>query len=167
MDPYEILGVERNASEEEINNKFRETIEECINNQDENTKQKIQNLNAAYNLIINEKMYKEVRELIDNRSYFDAEAKLNTINNSNSAEWNYLQGFIAVQKGWFENGLKYIKKATELDPGNLEYLDSLNKLQSRVINYMKNYTKKNVKPNSNNVNGCGGNNNGNSNGGMC
>ena len=89
------------------------------------------------------------------------------INNANSAEWNYLQGFISVQKQWFDSGLNYFKKAAELDPNNVEYLNSLNKLQTRVIDYVTKYSKQNVKPNSNNINACGGNDNSNKNGGMC
>jgi hypothetical protein len=116
---------------------------------------------------IDKNLYAEIRELIDNNNFLEAEAKLNVINNGNSAEWNYLQGFISVQKGWFDSGLNYLKKAVELEPNNVEYLDSLNKLQARVIDYVTKYASKNVKPSSNNVNACGGGSNNNNNGGMC
>lgn len=166
MDPYEALGIERTASEEEIKNKFKEIIEEYTHNQDDTSKQKIQTLRTAYDLIINEELYKEIRTLIDNNNFLDAETKLNILNNINSAEWNYLKGFVLVQKGWYESGLNYLTKAAELEPDNIEYLSGLNKLQARVIDYIKKYSQKNVQPNSNNVNACGGNNNG-SGGGTC
>lgn len=166
MDPYEALGIERTASEEEIKNKFKEIIEEYTHNQDDTSKQKIQTLRTAYDLIINEELYKEIRTLIDNNNFLDAETKLNILNNINSAEWNYLKGFVLVQKGWYESGLNYLTKAAELEPDNIEYLNGLNKLQARVIDYIKKYSQKNVQPNSNNVNACGGNNNGSS-GGTC
>lgn len=167
MNPYEVLGIEKTASEEEIKNKFKEMLEEYTQNQDETAKQKILNLSSAYELIINGNIYKEIRALIGNKNFSEAEAKLNLINNANSAEWNYLQGFISVQKGWFESGLNYLKKSIELDPGNVEYLNSLNKLQARVIDYVTKYASKNIKPNSNDVNACGGGNNSSNNGGMC
>lgn len=167
MDPYEALGIEKTASEEEIKSKFKDIIEEYTKNQDENAKQKIQTLRSAYDLIINESLYKEIRGLIENNNFVDAETKLNIINNTNSAEWNYLKGFLLVQKGWFESGLNYLTKAVELEPDNVEYLTSLNKLQSRVIDYAKKYANNNMKSNSNNMNPCGGNNNNNNNGGMC
>lgn len=167
MNPYEVLGIDKTASEEEIKNKFRDMLQEYTENQDETTKQKVLTLSSAYELIVNGNLYKEIRDLIDNKNFSEAEAKLNLINNANSAEWNYLQGFISIQKGWFESGLNYFKKSVELDPSNVEYLDSLNKLQSRVIDYVTKYASKNVKPNSNNVNACGGGNNSNNNGGMC
>lgn len=169
MNPYEVLGIEKTASEEEIKNKFKEMLEEYTQSQDETSKQKILNLSAAYELIINGNLYNEIRELIGNKNFSEAEAKLNLINNANSAEWNYLQGFVSVQKGWFESGLNYLKKSVELDPENVEYLNSLNKLQARVIDYVTKYASKNIKPNSNNVNACGGgsNSSNNNNGGMC
>lgn len=166
MDPYKVFDVDATASMEEIKDKFKHMLEECSQNQDEETKQKILALSAAYEKIINGNVYKEIRELIDNKNYAEAEAKLNLINNANSAEWNYLQGFISIQKGWFDSGLNYLKKSVQLEPDNFEYLNSLNKLQSRVIDYMKKYSNKEVKPNSNNMNACGGGNS-NNNGGMC
>lgn len=166
MNPYEVLDIKETASEEEIKNKFKDMLEEYTQNQDETTRQKVMTLSAAYEMIINGNLYKEIRDLIDNKNFLEAEAKLNLINNANSAEYNYLQGFISVQKGWFESGLNYLKKSVELDPSNVEYLNSLNKLQTRVIDYVTKYEKQNVKPNSNNINACGGDNS-SKNGGMC
>ena len=167
MDPYEVLSIEKTASEEEIKNKFKDMLEEYTEIQDEMTKQKIQKLKAAYDLLINGDLYKEIRTLIEKNNFIEAEMKLNVINNANSAEWNYLQGFISVQKQWFESGLNYLKKSVELEPNNLEYLNSLNKLQTRVIDSVTKYAKQNIKPNSNNINACGGGNDSNKNGGMC
>lgn len=165
MDPYEVLDIDKTASEEEIKNKFKDMIEEYAQNQDEYAKQKVLVISAAYERIINGNSYKEIRDLIDSKNFLQAEAKLNLLNNPNSAEWNYLQGFVSVQKGWFETGLNYLKKSVELEPDNNEYLNNLNKLQTRVIDYMKKYTNKNVKLNSNNMNACAGDSNNNS--GMC
>lgn len=167
MDPYEVLCIEKNASEEEIKNKFKDMLEEYTKTQDETTKEKIQTLNAAYDLLINGKSYEEIRKSIEKNNFTEAEVKLNVINNTNSAEWNYLKGFIFVQKQWFESGLNYLKKAVELEPDNVEYLNSLNKLQTRVIDSITKYAKQNVRPNSNNMNACSGGNNSGNNGGMC
>ena len=167
MDPYEVLCIEKTASEEEIKNKFNDMLKEYTEIQDEMTKQKIQTLKAAYDLLINGDLYKEIRSLIEKNNFIEAEMKLNVINNANSAEWNYLQGFISVQKQWFESGLNYLKKSVEVEPNNVEYLNSLNKLQTRVIDSVTQYAKQNIKPNSNNINACGGGNDSSKNGGMC
>lgn len=164
MDPYEVLGIENTASEEEIKNRYKNIIEEYSQSQDDNIDMKIKMLKTAYEFVINEYYYKQVRQFIQNKNFIDAEGKLNLLNNLNSAEWNYLKGFISVQKGWFESGLNFIKKATELEPDNIEYLNSLNQLQSRIIEYMKIYSSKKVQPNNNSMNACNGENN---NGGMC
>lgn len=164
MDPYEILGIDRTALEDEIKEKYRELIEEYTLNQDETTEEKIEILNKAYDLLMNKNIYLEVRRLIEYKNFPIAESKLNMINDRNNAEWNYLEGFICVQKGWFETGLNYIKKALELDPENTEYLSSMNTLQSRIIEYASKYANQGVRPAAkNNMNACGGGNNG----GMC
>lgn len=165
MNPYEILGIDQNTSEEEIKEKYRKLVEEYTLNQDETTQEKIDNLNRAYDLLINSKnIYVEIRQLIEHKNFPLAESKLNVINDRNNAEWNYLEGFVCVQKGWFETGLNYIKKALELDPGNTEYLSSMNTLQSRIIEYATKYANQGVRPAArNNMNACGGGNNG----GMC
>lgn len=166
MNPYEILGIDENASEDEIKEKYQSLAEDYTLNQDETTQTKLEELNRAYDLLMNSNdIYEEVRKLIEIKNFPLAESKLNMINERNNAEWNYLEGFICVQKGWFETGLNYIKKALELDPGNTEYMSSMNTLQSRIIEYATKYANQGVRPNaSNNMNACGG---GGSNGGMC
>ena len=165
MNPYEILGIDKTASEDEIKEKYKYLVEEYTLNQDETTQEKLDKLNKAYDLLMNSRnISAEIRKLIENKNFPLAESKLNVINDRNSAEWNYLEGFVCVQKGWFETGLNYIRKALELDPGNTEYLSSMNTLQSRIIEYATKYANQGVRPAArNNMNACGGGNNG----GMC
>lgn len=165
MNPYDILGLDKNASEDEIKEKYKGLVEEYTLNQDETTEGKLAELNRAYDLLINSKdVYGEIRKLIENKNFPVAESKLNMINERNNAEWNYLEGFVCVQKGWFETGLNYIKKALELDPGNTEYLSSMKTLQARIVEYATKYANQGVRPAArNNMNACGGGNNG----GMC
>lgn len=171
MDPYKILGVNEGASEDEIKEKYRKIIEECTEIEgDEYSKSILKDANIAYDVLINGNLYKEVRGLIEKNNFLAAEAKLNVADNRSSAEWNYLQGFIAVQKGWFDTALSYLKTATEIEPNNMEYLNSLNRLQSKVMEFAANYArrnngnKNNFNNNNNNMNACGG---GGGNGGMC
>nr|WP_322019932.1 DnaJ domain-containing protein [Clostridium butyricum] len=158
MNPYEILGIEENASEDEIKEKYQSLAEEYTLNQDETTQEKLEELNRAYDLLMNSKnIYAEIRKLIEIKNFPLAESKLNMINERDNAEWNYLEGFICVQKGWFETGLNYIKKALELDPGNTEYISSMNTLQARIIEYATKYANQGVRPAAaNNMNACGG-----------
>ena len=172
MNPYEVLGLDNNASQDEIKEKYRVLLEEYTMNQDETTEDKIQLLNDAYDKLVNRNLYKEIRALIERKNFAAAEARLNVANDRSNAEWNYLQGFVCVQKGWFETGLNYLRKSVELDPENTEYLSSLNTLQARVIEYatkyanMRSVPKQGPPAGNNNMNACGGGGGG-GNGGMC
>ncbi len=165
LNPYYVLGLDDTASEDEIKERYKALVEEYTLNQDDTTQQKLEELNRAYDLLINAKnIYTEIRKLIENKNFPLAESKLNMVNDRNSAEWNYLEGFVCVQKGWFETGLNYIRKALELDPGNTEYMSSMNTLQARILEYATKYANQGVRPAArNNMNACGGGNNG----GMC
>ena len=118
MNPYEVLGINNNASQDEIKEKYRVLLEEYTMNQDETTEEKIQKLNDAYDMLVNGNLYREIRGLIERKNFAAAEARLNIANDRDNGEWNYLQSFVCVQKGWFETGLNYLRKAVELDPEN-------------------------------------------------
>lgn len=165
MNPYEILGIDKTATDDEIREKYKILIEEYTLNQDETTQSKIDELNKAYDMVVNKNIYIEIRKLIETRNFVLAESKLNMLNARDDAEWNYLEGFVCVKKGWFDTGLNYIKRALELDPGNTEYMSSMKTLEARILEYATKYAKQGVKPMArNNVNACGG---GGNNGGMC
>ena len=166
MNPYEILGIDKTATDDEIREKYKILIEEYTLNQDETTQDKIDELNKAYDMLINKNIYIEIRKLIETKNFALAESKLNMLNARDDAEWNYLEGFVCVKKGWFDTGLNYIKRALELDPGNTEYMSSMKTLEARILEYATKYAKQGVKPMArNNVNACGGG--GGNNGGMC
>ncbi|MGG7143532.1 J domain-containing protein [Clostridium nigeriense] len=80
----------------------------------------------------------EIRRLIQNRNFAEAESRLNSIQNRN-AEWNFLYGFVLTNKGWFDAGLKHIQIAVNMDPNNFEYRQTLNSLHQRTSAYSGNY----------------------------
>lgn len=169
MDPHDILGLDNDASYEEIVERYKMLMDEYTQTETSENIEKIKLLNQAYDLLVNGNLYREVRALIDKKNFPSAEAKLNIANDRSNPEWNYLQGIVCVQKGWFESGLSYVRKAVELSPDNKEYISSLNTLQSRIINYATKYAtqnnnRTNIPPSNNNMNACGGGGNG---GNMC
>ncbi|GAB6170499.1 DnaJ domain-containing protein [Clostridium carnis] len=170
MDPYKVLGVSPNAPKDEIEMAYKSILNEYsldIYNNSESAplaEDKISDANIAYDILINGSIYKEIRTLIDNNNIVVAESKLNLIDHKNSAEWNYLKGFVNLKKGWFDTGVQHIITASELDPENEEYSQSINTLKSRASEFENYYKQHNVKPNSNNMNACGGGGNSN---GMC
>lgn len=178
MDPYKVLGVSPNASEDEIKKAYKSILEEySLGNSSIDSRPLAEGIineaNTAYDILINGAIYKEIRSYIDNNNISIAESKLNMLDLKESAEWNYLMGFIYFKKGWFDIGIEHILKSTELDPLNEEYSNTLDTIRNRsndIINYYKKNNFKNPTPNSNkninqqvppqnNMNMCGGGNN--------
>lgn len=162
MDPYKVLGLQQNASEEEVKRAYKNIVSQYSLNKYQNTpneplaKEILSDANASYELLVNGNIYKEIRALIDNKNFIVAETKLNLIDDKNSPEWNYLSGFVFLSKGWFDSAIMHLTTAIELNPDNPEYLESLNTLRSRASEFTNYYKQKNVQPNTNNMNACGG-----------
>lgn len=176
MDPYKVLGISQNATEEEVRIAYKNLVSEYSLTKYKNTpneplaKDILDNANASYELLINGNIYKEIRALIDNKNFTVAETKLNLISDKNSPEWNYLSGFVFLSKGWFDSAVYHLTTAIEPNPDNTEYLDTLDTLKSRASEFANYYKQKNVKPNTNNMNPCGGGSGGaqgSGMGGMC
>lgn len=181
MDPYKVLGVSPNASKEEIKRAYKSILDEySLANSSIDSRplaeEVINEANLAYDVLVNGGIYKEIRSFIDNNNISIAESKLNLLDLKDSAEWNYLMGFVYFKKGWFDMGIQHVVKSTELDPSNKEYAETLSTLRSRsgeIINYYKQNNYQNPIPNqanpqnaSNNMNMCGGGNSSGG-GGMC
>lgn len=175
MDPYKVLGVSENASNEEIKRAYKNILNEYSRDgKPFSSRPLAENIlndaNMAYDLLINGGIYKEIRSYIDNNNISIAESKLNLLDLQNSAEWNYLMGFVYFKKGWFDQGIQHILKSTEIDPSNEEYLDTLDTLRKRSNEIVDYYQKnnQNTQPQGN-MNLCGGGsgNSGGGNGGMC
>lgn len=174
MDPYKILGVSPHSSKDEIKKAYKNIIEEYSTNSSDIESRPladdvISEANTAYDVLVNGDVYKEIRTLIDNNNIPVAEIKLNLLDLKDSAEWNYLKGFVYFKKGWFDMGVQHIVTATELAPENDEYSETLSTLRMRaneIINYYKQNNQQT--PPQNNMNACGGGNMlGGGNGGMC
>lgn len=173
MDPYKVLGLQDNASEEEIKRAYKNIVSQYSLNKYQNTtneplaKEILSDANVSYELLVNGNIYKEIRALIDNKNFIVAETKLNLIVDKNSPEWNYLSGFVFLSKGWFDSAIMHLTTAIELNPDNPEYLDSLNTLRSRASEFTNYYKQKNVQPDTNIMNACGGGDAPGGSGGMC
>lgn len=174
MDPYNILGVDKNSTKEEIKEAYESILNEYSlgNSPIDNrplSEEIIMEANLAYDALVTGKIYKEIRSYIDSNNIALAESKLNILDLKDSAEWNYLMGFVCFKKGWFDVGIKHILISTEIEPNNEEYNNTLKTLRERskdIINYYKKINTSGNVPN--NMNMCGNSNNsGNKNGGMC
>lgn len=96
--------------------------------------------NNSYNNSYNSNSYNygadlsQARMYIQRRDIRSAEDILNRITDRN-AEWYFLTGIVHMNKGWYDSALQNIRTATNMDPNNFEYRQTLNQLQSRTRNY--------------------------------
>lgn len=147
MNPYKVLGVRPSASLEEIKNAY-ENLSTTYGSNDFETspeqpffEDKLSELNEAYNSLVNDIKYKDIRKLIENEQFLSAETELNLIADNSSPEWNYLKGFVMLKKGWVQAGVNHLKTAAELNPTNEEYKETLMLLTKKVNQIKANYAR--------------------------
>lgn len=169
-DPYKVLGVPRDATDEEVKKAYRDLArkyhpDNYVNNPlADLVEEKMKEINEAYDTIQKERAsghtssdgssysssaysdYSKVRELINDRRYSEAELILDAVGQQNrGAEWNFLKGCVLIQRGWYYDAQKYLETACYLDPANDEYKNTLDKIKQSTSGYGQNYrTTRNI-----------------------
>lgn len=81
--------------------------------------------------------YNEVRMKIHSGRLSEADGMLNSVPDFNrSAEWYFLKGTICYQRGWLNEAYNNIARATQMDPGNMEYSQALQQMNRQRGGYM-------------------------------
>jgi len=178
MNPYEVLGIKPNATQDEIKSAYRKLIKQYhpdkfIDNPLKNlAEEKMIEINKAYDTLTKNSGdnyssnssntsnysnastgsfdFQEIRRAIQSGNYAFAESKLSSINNR-TAEWHYLYGAVLLNKGWFDSALEHMNTAVSMDPNNFEYRQGLNSLKQRGNNYSNPYYRT---TNTNNADMC-------------
>ena len=153
--PHEILGVPKNATEEQIKTAYHElarkyhpdnfsdsTMKELAN-------EKMREINEAYDILsrrgssdYTSSVFADIRRLINNGNYSEAEIKLDSINASDrNAEWNFLKGCLFSQRGWYLEAQKYFEYACSMDPSNREYRQAHDSMRNTAYNYSQGYNQ--------------------------
>ena len=157
MNPYEILGVSENASEEEIKEAYKELVKKYHPDKYQDNpladlaEEKLQEINEAYDTIMKQRgssyggsgygntsysasSYDQVRRNIDAGNLAGAETILNNTRDR-SAEWYFLSGIISMRKGWYDEAAVKLQTACEMEPANMEYRRHLASLRQRPGQY--------------------------------
>ena len=154
-DPYQVLGISRNASDEEIKQAYRKLAKKYHpdrNPGDAEAAKKMQQVNAAYEQIknpdktrtdpfgsyqqrSNEGQYRQAAfQYIRFHRYKEA---LNVLmsDSNHDAQWYYLSALAHNGLGNQVTALEYIRRAVSMEPNNYTYLQALNVIENGGATY--------------------------------
>jgi len=161
MNPYEVLGVSRNASLDEIKKAYRELSRKYHpdsyvgNPLSSLAEEKFEQVQEAYDAIMKEKNgdynyasnynnngynngdsgeMAEVYNLLGRRAYSQALSLLDSMPNRN-AKWYYYSAIAQVGLGNNLRGMEYARMAVSMEPNNIEYQNLVNRLSFQGNRY--------------------------------
>lgn len=144
-DPYSILGVSRDATDDEIKKAYYELVKKYHPDnygQDNPLKdlanEKMQEVNEAYDEIQKLRaggagsdsgsyysgsgQFNHIRVLINKRRFNEAGKQLASVDKiDRTAEWHYLMSVVLMQRGNVNDAMRELEIACSMDPGNDEY----------------------------------------------
>lgn len=157
-DPYSVLGVSQNASDEEVKKAYRELARKYHPDNYQNNplsdlaEEKMKEINEAYDAITKQRAggyagassggysgyqrgysatdptYAQIRNLINAGDLGQAEQLLYGVGQKDG-EWYFLSGSIAYRRGWLDEAMQNYSRAVQLEPNNLEYRQALSLMQ--------------------------------------
>ena len=153
-DPYEVLGVSKNATDEEIKNAYRALARKYHPDSYQDNpladlaSEKMKEINEAYDAIMNTRKsrgnkgnagyanpnskFSDVRTLIMNNRLDDAQILLDGVPfDKRDAEWYFLNGSVLYKRGWFNDAYSSFNTAVRMEPDNAEYRQALNNMQRK------------------------------------
>lgn len=157
-DPYQVLGVSPNASDDEIKTAYREMARKYHPDNYSNNpladlaSEKMKEINEAYDTILAQRkngggqsgyssgyaggassgsasQFADIRRMIQNGRPEDAAELLDGIPNPRrDAEWYFLKGSVLYTRGWLDQAFRHMSQAVNMAPQNPEYRAALNQM---------------------------------------
>lgn len=161
-DPYEVLGIRKGASQDEIKRAYRKLAKQyhpdnyANNPLSDLAEEKFKEINEAYEQLMNGSggaqqsygggnsssysggtgtgNFMQIRNLIQMGRINEAEQQLDQIGTRN-AEWFFLKGSVFMKKGWHQQGMNFIQQAVNMEPANPEYRAAYNSYLAQTQQY--------------------------------
>jgi len=163
-DPYEVLGVSSDASDDEIKKVYRELARKYHPDNYQNNpladlaEEKMKEVNEAYDIITKSRSgggsssggyayqqsqsysgsadssFVQVRQHI-NMGNLDLAEQILQGSSVKNGEWYFLMGSIAYRRGWLDEARQNYQIACRLEPQNMEYRQALNMMQQGGYSY--------------------------------
>lgn len=147
MNPYEVLGVSPDATEEEIKAAYKQLARKYHPDNYENNPlsdlalEKMKEINVAYDEAMKRlkegnssqgsyssssytgrTAYEQIRVDINASRLDKADSALNGFaERDRDAEWHFLKGSVLYKRGWYSEAYRYFAKASQMEPNNREY----------------------------------------------
>lgn len=156
-DPYEVLGISSDATDEQVKSAYREMAKKyhpdnyADNPLSDLASEKMQEINQAYDTIMNGRKsgqtggssgfggnttansnFNDVRNLISSGRLEEAQELLDGVPpEKRDAEWYFLSGSVLYRRGWFDEAYTCFYNACRMNPNNAEYRAALNQIQKQ------------------------------------
>ena len=167
--PYTVLGVSPNATDEEIKQAYRNLARKYHPDKYRDSDladlatEKMKEINAAYEEIQKARAgrsqgtgnsyngnphananttsaFAEIRRLINQNEIQEADRLLHAMEiNQHNAEWHFLMGCVLYKRGYFLDAQKMFDRAVSMDPYNQEYKAARERLHEQAATYGRGY----------------------------
>ncbi len=150
-DAYSVLGVNRDATDEEIKNAYRALARKYHpDNYQDNplsdlAAEKMKEINEAYDEIMNSRRggsksggsytsggFADIRDIINKGEIDKAQILLDGVPvNKRNAEWYFLSGTVQYKRGYFDSAYTSFATAARMEPANPEYAEAFRRISSQ------------------------------------